>query len=79
MRTTGLVVAAAIAFAIPSGSAWAQAKKDMGGEAYRKAACDCKKSKDQGKCMGGKLGYVASTATAANVYCPTPAAKGKKG
>ena len=72
----GLVVAAAVAFTMPS--AWAQAKKDLGGDAYRKAACDCKKTKDQAKCMQGKLGYVASAATAANVYCAAPAAKGKK-
>ena len=78
MRTVGLAIAAAIAFTLSSSPVLAQAKTDMGGNAYRKAACDCKKARDQAKCMGAKLGYVASAATAANVYCAAPAAKGKK-
>jgi hypothetical protein len=77
MKATGFVVAAALAFTMPS--AWAQAKKDMGGDAYRKAACDCKKPKmDFGKCMESRLGYVAQAATAAAVYCPGPDTSKKK-
>ena len=76
MKVAGLVVAAAIAFTMPS--AWAQAKKDLGPDAYRKAACECKKPKvDFSKCMERRLGYVAQAATAAAVYCPAPD-KGKK-
>lgn len=72
----GLAVAAAIAFTMPS--AWAQAKKDLGGDAYRRAACECKKPKmDFGRCMERRLGYVAQAATASAVYCPDTGKKKK--
>jgi hypothetical protein len=76
MRVAGLVIAATLAFTTQS--AWAQAKKDMGGDAYRKAACECKKPKmDFSKCMERRLGYVAQAATAASVYCPDTSKKKK--
>lgn len=72
----GLVVAAAVAFTMPS--AWAQAKKDLGADAYRRAACECKKPKmDFSKCMERRLGYVAQAATAASVYCADTSKKKK--
>ena len=75
MRVAGVVVAATIAF-MPS--AWAQSKTDLGGDAYRKAACDCKKSKmDFSKCMERRAGYVAQAVTAASLYCPETSKKKK--
>lgn len=78
MRMTVLAATAALVFTMPS--AWAQSKTNTSGDAYRKAACDCKKPNMKfGPCMQRRLGYTASEATAANIYCAAPAAKGKKG
>ena len=75
MRVTGFIVAAAIVFTMPS--AWAQTK-DLGGDAYRKHVCDCRKpGYDFPRCMKRRLGYEVQAATAASVVCPETGKKKK--
>ena len=81
MKIAGLIVAAAAAFSMPSASAQTKSKApDLTGPTYIRHVCDCRKPGfDFPRCMERRLGYSVQAATAANVVCPDPKAKGKKG
>lgn len=76
MRTAGLIVAAAIAFTMPSASAQTKSKApDLTGETYKRHVCDCRRisgnsAKTFPLCMERRLNYRVELATAAGVVCP---------